>query len=39
VKIDKLADIVIASPCGNPKDIDLYQTYKAMENASLVVKT
>ena len=39
VKIDKLADIVIASPGGYPKDIDLYQTHKAMENASLAVKT
>jgi len=38
VKIDKLADIVITSPGGYPKDIDLYQTHKAMENASLAVK-
>jgi len=33
-----LADIVIASPGGYPKDIDLYQTHKAMEFASLAVK-
>jgi nickel-dependent lactate racemase len=38
VKIDELADIVITSPGGYPKDIDLYQTHKAMENASLAVK-
>lgn len=38
VKIDKLADIVITSPGGYPKDIDLYQTHKAMENAKLAVK-
>ena len=38
VKIDNLADIVIASPGGYPKDIDLYQTHKAMEFASLAVK-
>jgi nickel-dependent lactate racemase len=38
VKIDDLADIVITSPGGYPKDIDLYQTHKAMENAKLAVK-
>jgi len=38
VEIDKLADIVITSPGGFPKDIDLYQTHKAIENASLAVK-
>ncbi len=38
MKIDSLADIVIASPGGYPKDIDLYQTHKAMENAKLAVK-
>jgi len=38
VKIDNLADIVITSPGGFPKDIDLYQTHKAMEFASLPVK-
>ena len=38
VKIDNLADIVIASPGGYPKDIDLYQTHKAMEHAMLAVK-
>lgn len=38
VPISKLADIVIVSAGGFPKDIDLYQTHKAMENASLAVK-
>lgn len=38
VKIDHIADIVIASPGGYPKDIDLYQTHKAIENAMLAVK-
>jgi len=38
VEIDELADIVITSPGGYPKDIDLYQTHKAMENASSAVK-
>ncbi len=38
VCINELADIVITSAGGYPKDIDLYQTHKAMENASLAVK-
>jgi len=38
VEVDALADIVLTSPGGYPKDIDLYQTHKAMENASLAVK-
>jgi len=38
VEIDALADIVLTSPGGYPKDIDLYQTHKGMENASLAVK-
>jgi len=38
VGINELADIVVTSPGGYPKDIDLYQTHKAMENASLAVK-
>lgn len=37
-EIEEKADIVITSPGGFPKDIDLYQTHKAMENASLAVK-
>lgn len=38
VCINELADIVITSAGGYPKDIDLYQMHKAMENASLAVK-
>ena len=38
VQINELADIVITSTGGYPKDIDLYQTHKAMENAILAVK-
>ena len=36
--IDGLADLVIASPGGYPRDINLYQTQKAMENASYAVR-
>lgn len=32
------ADLVIASPGGHPKDIDLYQSQKAIEEATHVVK-
>ncbi len=38
VKIDKLADAVIASAGGYPKDVNLYQTMKTMNNAKEVVK-
>lgn len=38
VEIDELADIVITSPGGFPKDINLYQSHKAMENAVFAVK-
>ncbi len=37
-EINELADIVVTTPGGMPKDIDLYQTHKAMENASLAVR-
>jgi len=37
-QFNELADIVIVSPGGYPKDIDLYQTHKAVENASQAVK-
>lgn len=37
-EIDNLADIVITSPGGDPKDIDLYQTHKAMEHANMALK-
>jgi len=36
--IDDLADIVITSPGGFPKDINLYQTHKAIQNALPAVK-
>jgi len=36
--IDDPADIVITSPGGFPKDINLYQAHKAMQNALLAVK-
>ncbi len=36
--IDEKADIVITSPGGFPKDIDLYQTHKSMEHAARAVK-
>jgi nickel-dependent lactate racemase len=39
VEIPGLADIVIASAGGTPKDINLYQTGKTMDNASYAVKT
>lgn len=38
VEIPGLADIVIASAGGTPKDINLYQTGKTMDNASYAVK-
>lgn len=38
VEIEELADIVIISPGGFPKDINLYQSHKAMENAVFAVK-
>ncbi|MDH5448130.1 MAG: nickel-dependent lactate racemase [Candidatus Bathyarchaeota archaeon] len=38
VSIDRRADIVIVSPGGHPADIDLYQAYKAVDNALDSVK-
>ncbi|MCI8639135.1 MAG: nickel-dependent lactate racemase [Coprococcus sp.] len=38
VKIKERADIVIASPGGYPKDLNLYQTQKALANAQFAVK-
>lgn len=38
VKIDRLADAVIASAGGYPKDVNLYQTMKTMNNAKEVIK-
>ena len=37
-KIRKLADIVIASQGGAPKDVNLYQTQKALDNAACAVR-
>lgn len=37
-EIKELADIILVTPGGYPKDIDLYQSHKALENASLAVK-
>ena len=38
VKIDKQADVVIASCGGYPKDINVYQMQKTMDNAALAVR-
>lgn len=38
VKIDRKADIVIVSAGGYPKDINLYQAQKALDNAKHAVK-
>jgi len=36
--VEERADIVVVSPGGFPKDIDLYQTHKAMEHALPALK-
>jgi nickel-dependent lactate racemase len=38
VRVSERADLVIVSPGGHPKDIDLYQAYKALYNAGKAVK-
>ena len=38
VDVPQRADLVIASPGGHPKDIELYQTQKAIEEATQVVE-
>ncbi len=38
VRVDQRADLVIVSAGGHPKDIDLYQAYKALYNATKAVK-
>lgn len=38
IPVPKLADIVIATPGGYPKDINLYQTQKALDNAQHAVR-
>jgi nickel-dependent lactate racemase len=38
VSVDRRADIVVVSPGGYPEDINLYQAYKALDNALEVTK-
>lgn len=38
VAVDRRADIVVVSPGGHPADINLYQAYKALDNALEIVK-
>ncbi|MDD3866842.1 MAG: nickel-dependent lactate racemase [Eubacteriales bacterium] len=38
IEIPRLADLVIATPGGLPKDINLYQTQKALDNAKYAVR-
>jgi nickel-dependent lactate racemase len=38
MEVDKKADIVITSPGGYPKDMNLYQSHKALDNVKGVVK-
>jgi len=38
VSVDRRADVVVVSPGGYPADINLYQAYKALDNALAVVK-
>jgi nickel-dependent lactate racemase len=38
VTVDRRADIVVASPGGYPADMNLFQAYKALDNALAVVK-
>jgi len=38
VSVGERADVVIVSAGGNPKDIDLYQAYKALYNAGKAVR-
>lgn len=38
VKINKQADIVVVSPGGYPKDINIYQSQKALDNAKNAVR-
>jgi len=38
VQVDRRADIVVVSPGGNPADLNLFQAYKAVDNALEIVK-
>jgi lactate racemase len=39
LKVDEAADVVIASPGGTPKDINLYQAQKTLDNVAGAVRT
>lgn len=38
VQVDRRADVVVVSPGGYPADLNLYQAYKAVDNALEIVK-
>ncbi len=38
VQVDRRADIVVVSPGGYPADMNLFQAYKALDNALAIVK-
>ena len=38
ITVDRRADIVVVSPGGHPADINLFQSYKGLDNALKVVK-
>lgn len=38
ISVDRRADIVVASPGGYPADMNLFQAYKALDNALAIVK-
>jgi nickel-dependent lactate racemase len=38
VQVDRRADVVVVSPGGNPADLNLFQAYKAVDNALEAVK-
>ena len=38
VQVDRRADIVVTSPGGYPADMNLFQAYKALDNALAIVK-
>jgi nickel-dependent lactate racemase len=38
VQVDRRADIVVASPGGDPADLNLFQAYKSVDNSLEVVK-
>jgi nickel-dependent lactate racemase len=39
VQVDNQFDLIIASPGGYPKDINLYQSQKALAHASMITRT